>query len=622
MTLNEQHTITLRNTGKKAGKDKGKGAKGAKGGKGKKDNDEVDNATVLEVGRYIINPSMGVVPKQGYKSISITLDAQELKSFKQGIYLFIKHCSPHQPKMGFELTGESCSPGIDAHDFRNIFEEQSVVIQAPNNPYALTQNTFVVEDRAFLFTPIVLNQRSTSIVDANGTDGDGTKSNGTETNSNGERFKITNPFNVPCDVNFSVEPRMGPEPCPFILQQDTLHLAPHEYKYISCDFAPTNLDYYSAIFKAEVVDGQDEQTKLLTFELRGRGILPRLSLQTNLPNDELSRKVMTMGRVFVKQSSSSSFVVCNHGIIDAKYSYELRLAPFKDQNAGNKKDGDKEDKPVPRLSNIHQMFSVLTTDNDDTCTKAIDVRTKEFVLAPGKTQTVNVTFHPSDPGSFALLIVLNIDQNPFESTTIVCEGIAYRQDVTIFSPDLSVKTIVAKTGSELHRSLNFNDLAVGSVRRKQVTLTNHSHLLYRFVATLPEDFISIRPDIGHILPESSRILLLTLHAKQAAEIKQVLNVSLDKIKYQEDSEEIMEWDNTMTQFRRLTVDEYIAEFGELPPTESVEEEDVKDSKSKKSKKNKKVENTVVHPQIMLQNDEFIEFKETVKEPGHEVIEKV
>eukprot|EP01083_Nonionella_stella_P070445 188492_1 len=263
-----------------------------------------DENKKLMIGRYIIDPCLGVVPKQGYKSISITLDAQELKSFKETIYLFIKHCSPFQPKLCFELTGESCSPGIDTHDFRNIFEEQSVVIQAPNNPYALAQNTFVVDDRAFLFTPIVLK----------------------DTDQEQSRFKITNPFNVPCDVNFSIEPRMGPatEPCPFKLQQNTMHLSPHEYKYISCDFAPTNLDYYSAIFRAEVVDGQDEQTKQLTFELRGRGILPRLSIGANLANDELSRKVIEMGRVFVNQSSNHSFTISNAGIIDTKYCYGLQ----------------------------------------------------------------------------------------------------------------------------------------------------------------------------------------------------------------------------------------------------------------------------------------------------------
>ena len=54
--------------------------------------EEEETLHKLDVGRYCIDPYKGVVPKQGYKSISITLDAQELKSFKQQIYLFIKHC--------------------------------------------------------------------------------------------------------------------------------------------------------------------------------------------------------------------------------------------------------------------------------------------------------------------------------------------------------------------------------------------------------------------------------------------------------------------------------------------------------------------------------------------------
>ena len=430
---------------------------------------------------------------------------------------------PHQPKLEFELTGESCSPGIDTHDFRNIFEEQSVVIQAPNNPYALTQNTFVVEDRAFLFTPVILNQFP-MINNASSKDNDQNKVKTEEdkdqliVNANTERFKVTNPFNVPCDVNFIIEPRMGPEPCPFKLKQESMHLSPHEYKYISCDFAPSNLDYYSAIFKAEVVDGQDELTKLLTFELRGRGILPRLSLHTNLNNDQLSRKVIEMGRVFVNQSSSSEFTIGNHGIIDAKYSYELHVVDNEDVDKASKKNKKDDKDIVPKIQNVYQMFSFMTTDPMNKA-KPIDVRTKEFILSPGATQTVNIRFHPTEPGNYSLLIVLNIDKNPFESTTIICKGIAYRQDITIFSPDLSVRTVAAKgSASDLHRSLNFNDLAVGSVRRKQVTLTNHSHYLYRFTANLPEDCITIRPNIGHILPDSSRILLLTLHANQAAEI--------------------------------------------------------------------------------------------------------
>ena len=62
-------------------------------------------------------------------------------------------------------------------------------------------------------------------------------------------------------------------------------------------------------------------------------------------------------------------------------------------------------------------------------------------------------------------------------------------------------------------------------------------------------------------------------------------MTLDQIKYQADNDEIMEWDNTMTQFRRLTLDEYKEEFGELP-LENDQDPDAEDDNTKKKGKGK------------------------------------
>eukprot|EP01083_Nonionella_stella_P002045 5872_1 len=63
------------------------------------------------------------------------------------------------------------------------------------------------------------------------------------------------------------------------------------------------------------------------------------------------------------------------------------------------------------------------------------------------------------------------------------------------------------------------------------------------------------------LPDSSRILLLILHAKQTAEIKETLAVGLEQIKYEND-DEMMIWDNTMTQFRNNAKEAVAEQLGD------------------------------------------------------------
>ena len=62
--------------------------------------------------------------------------------------------------MPYELSGESCVPGIVTTDFLQIFEEAVVSRKMPNDPNEVLRNIFIEEDRVFHFGPRLVGSRS------------------------------------------------------------------------------------------------------------------------------------------------------------------------------------------------------------------------------------------------------------------------------------------------------------------------------------------------------------------------------------------------------------------------------------------------------------------------------
>lgn len=157
-----------------------------------------------------------------------------------------------------------------------------------------------------------------------------------------ERFRISNPFKVPCDVRIYLVPVAEAEGTPtkdkkttatqgeskdkdgqtqakskkdkdkdkketsptacgaFDAYPSTLHLPTLESRYVAVAFTPTALQSYACKFKAVVDSGTDAKTRELVFELRGDGTLPHLSVSSPTLRDEnTNNPIVEFSRVFV-----------------------------------------------------------------------------------------------------------------------------------------------------------------------------------------------------------------------------------------------------------------------------------------------------------------------------------
>ncbi len=76
-----------------------------------------------------------------------------------GIKISDRDPAQHSLGVPYELTAESCIPGIVNSEFLQIFEEASVWRKPSDDPNELIRNTFIEEERCFHFGPRMVAQR-------------------------------------------------------------------------------------------------------------------------------------------------------------------------------------------------------------------------------------------------------------------------------------------------------------------------------------------------------------------------------------------------------------------------------------------------------------------------------
>eukprot|EP00965_Chrysotila_dentata_P103903 3431323-Pleurochrysis_carterae.AAC.1 len=131
-----------------------------------------------------------------------------------------------------------------------------------------------------------------------------------------ERFKVVNPFKVPCTVNLrcvvqggggggggggkggkgviAADPSAG---LSFDIEPKKCVIPPHEHRYVTAFFLPQSMQIYRAVFEAEVELGTDASTKMLCFELLGEGTLPNLVVQQPLARTDDGKPLLQFPRL-------------------------------------------------------------------------------------------------------------------------------------------------------------------------------------------------------------------------------------------------------------------------------------------------------------------------------------
>jgi len=395
------------------------------------------------------------------------------------------------------LTAHGCTPGIDTENMSTIFEEQFV---ARNLEDAIATagrtdiRTFTEDDRVFSFGPVVVQGPSSE-----------------SQNVDADKFRITNPKAIPCDVKFEIKPRgANKDACPFELSTSQLHIPPHEYRYVKVRFKPQSLMIYYATFEATVTDGKDPKTNLLQFELQGEGTVPTVSIDGPPVFGDTGGEC-NFGRLSVGQSHTIDFMLRNNGIIPATARCEYKASPH---------------------------FTVI-------CPKTVP-------LEPKASHPLQVRFHPRESGDFNVPVRIHTLYNQFEDTTIQFKGEGYIDEVSWDLQDVPRAPPTEETANQAHLPPAPDELYLGEVPLGgEATVTFYvsnnfkDPIRFSFPETLPPPFtdcLRITPSVGHVLPRTRKPITFAFRPTEKIEEQVVLQASISSIAYDGEPED---WDDSM-----------------------------------------------------------------------------
>ena len=450
----------------------------------------------IKIGQFVVKPASGtVVPvKHGGQKETITVEfsAEGQNSFYEVLGVQISQRDPRSdvPDQGmhYEISGESCIPGILNTDFLQIFEEAAVSRKAPSDPNEIIKNMFIEEERTLYFGPRLVNSRSEM------------------------RVKIVNPTKVPITVKVDIAAK-GTEPNAFeVLEPKELQIPMHEHRYATILFEPTGLQTFIASFEATVELGELEpKTNSLIFEVRGDGTLPRVSILEPTQRNEKGQALLGFKRLLKGKTQTQQIMIKNEGILPANVRFG-RLAPWPSSEEAE------EGTPV----NGHESFSFTG-------------RGGELLLQAKEEKVYDVTFMPKEIGKLRAGISMVVANNEFESNIIEIAGEGFMQDVSIGNlPEGSEDTLI------------FGNLTVGVVKQLSFSISNNSTKVYRFKWLKEEEdsFITFSPQEGHLQPGQSKDVMATVVAKKELDFEagKPLMLHTTEIFYPEDG---ADWDDSI-----------------------------------------------------------------------------
>ena len=194
----------------------------------------VDGA--LELGPFTLEPQSAVVAPKESVEILCKFRAEGEATSKETLHISISGRDPKDPRGTiFQLSGESCIPGINVTEFETIFEEQAVERRLQEDVAFDSRTMYAVEDGTFSFGSVV-----PSMLPEQGM---------------AERFKLVNPNKIKAIVDLEVDGNN----C-FAVHPTSVDVPSHESRYVTMYFKPTGMQKYQGKLTATVRDGTDPST--------------------------------------------------------------------------------------------------------------------------------------------------------------------------------------------------------------------------------------------------------------------------------------------------------------------------------------------------------------------------
>ncbi|KAJ3408149.1 hypothetical protein HDU80_006663 [Chytriomyces hyalinus] len=408
----------------------------------------VKQADATNFGAFTVFPTTSVIAAGAKHQITVEFHSESPGSFEETVAIDISDRSPndYMDVIEYRLVAEDCIPGINTADFSSIFEEQTVCKRL--ELFNMQSNVYAEEDRVFYFGAFLAGHQAQV------------------------RFKISNPFKVPCDVSISTKPRtrtkLDAVDFAFDVEPKRLTVPSHEYRYITAYFHPTSIQSYAGIFEAIVENVDQSKSKTLTFELRGEGTLPRVTVEKPTLKNKNGFPLLKFKRLLVGASQILPITLKNEGITTAKVKLEWAM-----------KEQDEFD-----CAGINTYHSLRPQE-----TKSIEVKCRAISIRKFETD-----------------LKIRVLDNSFEDTIIQLSGEGYIDDLTF-----------DELPSDSENEVSFGDCFIGESKTITFAVSNHSADVIRINWSMDiADFV-FTPTVAHIRPKSKKEVSISFCAKQQAE---------------------------------------------------------------------------------------------------------
>ncbi|CAM9629632.1 unnamed protein product, partial [Ectocarpus sp. 4 AP-2014] len=505
----------------------------------------------ISLGRFYVAPSGGLVQPGQSVSVTVRYSPENANAHRESLYLKVSGSDPSDGACAlaasYDLLAESCVPGIVTLDWRDIFEEQSVIpslADVMDDDWAAAAAAtaggkgrgegrvcFAIEQLMFTFGSVVSSQVPVGIC---------------------ERFKISNSNKIPCTVKFAISPAAGKggkaaeeEPAPgeadvgaFAVHPETWDIPPHEHRYVSAYFRPTEMRSYRCQFEAIVSDNIDASTGKLGFLLSGKGTMPTVTLESPLDRNQSGAVIMDFGEVCARKSRRLPLVLRNDGILPVSCLFELELP--------DAREGD---------------FLFAAAGGSVT-------------LQPKERKAMEVVFQPrckpkeGEPELLSRDLKMTVLHNPFDAAVFKLSGTCLSHDVVFDElPGASVTDEITFDQVDIldPPPPDAEDAAAAPTTKtaKEITfcVRNQGSFPCRFLFADHKHF-KFSPSVGHLPACSRREIRATFHPSEPVKYdNEPVEFITQKIRYPEpdaaeggedDARVDLEWDDSKTQLREAT----------------------------------------------------------------------
>jgi hypothetical protein len=481
----------IQGTNDKVGNIKRTGTRQAKGGKANSPppakvnkKELVKQADAANFGPFVVYPTSGVVLASTRQSITVEFHPEHPGSYEEVVALDISDRSPSEiDVIEYKLLGESCVPGISNTDYNSIFEEHTVCKRL--DLFSTQSQVFSEEDKVFYFGAYLVGHQIQS------------------------RFKISNPFKVPCEVTVACKPRSKSSKgdsfdMAFDVEPKKLTIPSHEYSYAAVTFHPTLMQSYNGMFEATVEGVNDPKFKTITFELRGEGTLPRINIERPTMRSKTGLLMLKFKRGLIGTSQVLPIILKNDGIIDAKVKLDWN-------------------------SSCAGQFE---------CSSIVGY----MKVKPQEIRKIDIKCTMREARQIEGELRLSVVDNRFEDTLIQLVGEGFMEDLTIEG-----------LKEDAFNLISLGDCFVEETKQFAFGVRNHSNEYMR-VTWGEADSFTFTPNILHVKPKCTRDVVVAFHPQlKVVTANEKLPCKYCKIRYTQGIPE-EEWDDHTVQVKWLPED--------------------------------------------------------------------